>query len=87
MTDALIKTMAKAMWHRPVAYGRKRVSFDVLDVEDQDVFRAYAHAALAAIKAAGYDLVLRQHRDMGPGFTHHEGPDCSCFAAASKVTE
>lgn len=20
-----------------------------------------------------------QHRDMGPGFTHHEGPDCPCM--------
>ena len=82
MTD-LIETMAAAMWHRPLTY--KRISWWQLDDNDQDVFRAYARAALAAIEAAGYELVLRQHRDMGPGFTHHDGANCPCFAAAPKV--
>ena len=83
MSDDLIEAAARAIWERPV--GHKRVLFDQLDVEDQDVFRAYARAAIAAIEAAGYDLVLCQHRDMGPGFTHHDGADCPCFAAAPRV--
>ena len=81
----LIEAMARAVWHRDVGY--KRVPWDALDVEDQDVFRAYARAAITAIDVAGYDLVLRQHRDMGPGFTHHDGPGCPCFSAAPKVSE
>lgn len=85
MTDKLIEAVARGIWDRPV--GHKRVPYDLLDMEDQDVFRAYARAAIAAIEAAGYDLVLRQHRDMGPGFTHHDGADCPCFDAAPKVIE
>lgn len=54
MTD-LTETMARAMWDRMVGY--RRIAWDQLDVEDQDVFRAYARAAHAAIEAAGYRVV------------------------------
>lgn len=56
---------------------------DWYEVDPADV----ACTIIAAIEAAGYDLVLRRHRDMGPGFTHFDGNDCPCFAAAPKVTK
>ena len=54
--EKLFEAVARAVWHRNVGY--KRVPWDALDVEDQDVFRAYARAALAAIEASGTHRVV-----------------------------
>lgn len=89
---ALIETMARAMWERPVAYGRRRIPWDALDAEDQDVFRAYARAALAALETTDYRIVpvcvtskmLRAGREAEnhPLFIYE-----AMLAAAPKVTE
>lgn len=54
MTDetdqATVEAVARAIWERPVGY--KRIPWDWLDAEDQDVFRAYARAAIAAYERA-----------------------------------
>lgn len=73
MSDTLIEAVARAY--------AERLECDWRSFVDE------ARAAIAAIEASGYDLVLRQHRDMGPGFTHHDSANCPCFAAAPKVAE
>ena len=44
----MIEKVARAIWERTV--GHTRISWDQLDPLDQDVFRAYARAAIEAMR-------------------------------------